>query len=133
MRACTPWEGACALAALLGAMVCAGGAMELSLALYTAHELALQRLDSEAWMLKNCRDPVFSSQLRAHTDVCSQVEASARLGAWGAAWRDVSVMAQSALASCARWTPWALAACAGLILPGWAGLRWTEEGPHDPA
>lgn len=133
MKVCTPWEGACALAALLGAMVCAGGVLELSLTLYTAHEAALQRLDSEAWMLKNCRDPVFSSQLRAHTDVCSQVEASARLGAWGAAWRDVSDSAQSALAACASWLPVALTALAGLLLPGLAGLRWTEGGGHDPA
>lgn len=45
----------------------------------------------------------------------------------------MSDSAQSALAACASWLPLALTALAGLLLPGLAGLRWTEGGGHDPA
>ena len=59
-------------------------------ALYTAYNQAKMRIDDEEWLRNNCRDPVFFSKMRAHTTVCAEVEANARVGAFWAALRDVS-------------------------------------------
>jgi hypothetical protein len=103
MKVCTPREALCALTALFCTAVGMSVLLELSLALFNAHALAQRRLNSEAWMLSKCLDPVFAAQLRTHTDACAKIESSARLGAWGAAWRDVSVSAQATLLGHARW------------------------------
>ena len=102
MKFCTVGEALWALVVLAGAIALAGLILDLALALHAAHDLNRRRLDSEAWMLSNCLDPVFSSQLRVHTNVCSQVEASARIGAWGAALRDVSASARLSVEAHAR-------------------------------
>lgn len=131
MKLCTVGEALWAVVVLGGAIALAGVGWELAFALHAAHALNRRRLDSEAWMLSNCLDPVFSSQLRAHTNVCSQVEASARIGAWGAALRDVSATARLSLSSHAR----ALAslpilpiigAALALLLALWA-REWARE------
>lgn len=59
-------------------------------ALYTAYNRACMRLENESWLRNNCRDPVFFSNMRAHTTVCADVEANARVGAFWAALREVS-------------------------------------------
>ena len=59
-------------------------------ALYTAYNKACMRLENETWLRNNCKDPVFFSNMRAHTTVCADVEANARLGALWAALREVS-------------------------------------------
>jgi hypothetical protein len=59
-------------------------------ALYTAYNKACLRLENESWLRNNCRDPVFFSNMRAHTTVCADVEANARVGAFWAAMREVS-------------------------------------------
>ena len=58
--------------------------------LYTAYNRACMRLEDETWLRNNCRDPVFFSKMRAHTTVCADVEANARIGAFWAALREVS-------------------------------------------
>ena len=59
-------------------------------AIYTAYNRACMRLDNESWLRTNCKDPVFFSNMRAHTNICSDVEANARVGAFWAALREVS-------------------------------------------
>lgn len=59
-------------------------------ALYTAYNRACMRLEDETWLRNNCKDPVFFSKMRAHTTVCSDVEANARVGAFWTAMREVS-------------------------------------------
>jgi hypothetical protein len=59
-------------------------------AIYAAYNRACLRLENESWLRNNCRDPVFFSNMRAHTTVCADVEANARVGAFWAALREVS-------------------------------------------
>jgi hypothetical protein len=66
-------------------------------ALYTAYNKACLRLENESWLRNNCRDPVFFSNMRAHTTVCADVEANARVGAFWAALREVSEGAKAYL------------------------------------
>ena len=79
-------------------------------ALYAAYARALMRLDDEAWLLQNCRDPLFFSKMRAHTTVCSDVEANARVGAFWAALREVK---QGFRIS---WEPWLGGAFLALVV-----------------
>lgn len=88
----THWMGGvqgvipCMLASALGA----GVSLDAASALFTAYNRACMRLEDEAWLRNNCRDPVFFSKMRAHTTVCADVEANARVGALWAALREVS-------------------------------------------
>jgi hypothetical protein len=63
-------------------------------ALYAAYKRACMRLDNERWLRDNCRDPTFYSNMRAHTDVCSEVETNARIGAFWTALREVTDVAK---------------------------------------
>ena len=58
------------------------GGLDALSAFYSAYQRAVMRLDDERWLLSNCRDPVFFSKMRAHTNVCIDVEAHARVGPW---------------------------------------------------
>lgn len=92
-----------ALASIVGASVgidCLG-------VLYGAYKRAAMRLDDEKWLRENCRDPVFFSKMRAHTRVCSEVEANARVGAFWTALHEVTDVMR------VTWQPWAM---------GWAGF-----------
>ena len=62
-----------------------------------AYNRACIRLENESWLRKNCRDPVFFSNMRAHTTVCAEVEANARVGAVWAAAKEVSENAKIVL------------------------------------
>lgn len=46
--------------------------------LHTIYRDEVSRLADEAWLRSNCQDPVFFTNLRGHTDICSQVERNAR-------------------------------------------------------
>lgn len=59
-------------------------------AFYAAYKRACMRLEDEKWLLEKCREPVFYSKMRAHTQVCSEVETNARIGAVWAALREVT-------------------------------------------
>ena len=88
MKPCTIRDACWAVCVVLGITIFTGIFFDIACFLFNSHSLAHKKLDSEAWMLKNCQDPVFRDQMRAHTNVCSEVEASARLGVWGAVMRD---------------------------------------------
>jgi hypothetical protein len=137
MKLCTVGEALWALAVLGGAIGLACALLELALALLAAHDLNQRRIDSEAWMLSNCLDPVFSSQLRAHTNVCSQVEASARIGAWGAALRDVSATGRVSFAGhtgALMALPVLPILCAGVgLLLACLAREWGRDGPEAPS
>lgn len=74
-----------------------GVALDSLSAIYTAYNRACMRLENESWLRNNCRDPVFFSNMRAHTTVCSEVESNARVGAFWAALREVSDDARASL------------------------------------
>lgn len=67
-----------------------GASLDALSALNIAYNRARLRLDDESWLRNNCRDPVFYSKMKAHTNVCADVEANARVGAFWAAMREVS-------------------------------------------
>ena len=79
-------------------------------AFHTAYRRACLRLEDERWLLNQCRDPVFFSKMRAYTNVCSEVETKARVGAFWIALRDSSEGFKMA------WGP-GLALTAALLLP----------------
>jgi hypothetical protein len=87
---CTLREGFAAAAGLALGVWALALALDGASGLLRAYRGAVLRLESERWMLENCRDPVFFAQMRAHTSVCAEVEASARIGALGGALREVS-------------------------------------------
>ncbi len=75
-------------------------------ALYSAWHKAKMKLEDETWLRENCRDPLFFSNMKSHTNICSEVEANARIGAFWAALHDV---VESFKIS---WHPW---------IVGWTG------------
>jgi hypothetical protein len=85
------WSGVQGIAAtILLSTVFAGGCLDVLSALYTAYNRACMRLENETWLRTNCKDPIFFSNMRAHTTLCADVEANARVGAFWAAMREVS-------------------------------------------
>lgn len=46
--------------------------------LLTIYRNEVSRLADEAWLRNNCQDPVFYTNLRGHTDICTHVEQNAR-------------------------------------------------------
>ena len=83
-------DGVGTLVSFLFSIVGAGLGLDGLSALYTAYKRACMRLDDERWLLENCREPLFFSKMRAHTTVCSEVEANARVGAFWTALREVT-------------------------------------------
>ena len=75
---------------MLVSVVFVGGCLDSLSALYTAYNRACMRLENESWLRNNCRDPVFFSNMRAHSTLCADVESNARVGAFWAAMREVS-------------------------------------------
>ena len=75
---------------VVGSIAAAGVGVDWLSMLYTAYRRAAMRLDDERWLLENCRDPLFFSKMRAHTTVCSEVEANARVGAFWSALREAT-------------------------------------------
>lgn len=78
------------LTSMVASALCVGFCLDAFSALYTAYNRACMRLEDESWLRNNCRDPVFFSKMRAHTTVCTDVEANARVGAFWGALREVS-------------------------------------------
>ena len=100
----------CLLISITLASISAGmGADGLAL-LYTAYKHATLRLDQEAWLRKNCNDPEFFSHMRAHTTVCSEVEANARIGALWMAIREITADLRIA------WQPWVIAGLVSVLI-----------------
>ncbi len=98
-----------ALASIVGASM----GMDFLGVLYKAYKKAVMKLDDEKWLRENCRDPVFFDKMRAHTSVCSEVEANARVGAFWAALHEVTDVIRIA------WQPWAVGwvCCFVVLMP----------------
>ena len=71
--------------------------------LHNAYKKAMLRLEDERWLLENCRDPLFFSKMRAHTTVCSEVEANARVGAFWVALREATDVFKVSWQPCMVW------------------------------
>jgi len=78
------------LTSMVASALVVGCCLDAFSAFYTAYKRACMRLEDESWLRNNCRDPVFFSQMRAHTTLCADVESNARVGAFWAALREVS-------------------------------------------
>jgi hypothetical protein len=74
---CTLREGFATTAGLALGVWALALALDWASGLLRAYPGAVLRLESERWMLENCRNPVVFAQMRAHTNVCAEVEASA--------------------------------------------------------
>ncbi len=74
--------------------------------LYSAWHKAKMKLEDESWLRENCKDPLFFSKMKSHTNLCSEVEANARIGAFWTALHDVIESLKHA------WYPWMI---------GWTG------------
>lgn len=94
------------LVSSLAAMVGMDGAG----AFYTAYRCACLRLDDERWLLGQCSDPVFYSKMRAHSNVCGEVEANARVGAFWMALREATDAFKI------TWQPGLVGGAVGLVL-----------------
>ena len=103
-----------ALASLGMSLLLATLGLDCLSALYSAYNRAQMRLDDEEWLRTNCKDPIFFSKMRAHTTVCAEVEANARVGAFWGAMRDMSHEFRPSLQP----TPWILTAILLLCIPG---------------
>lgn len=102
-----------AVASIMGASVFA----DCISSLYAAWQRAQMRLEDEKWLRDNCKDPVFFTNLKSYTTVCSEVEANARVGAFWYALHEVTDSMRIA------WQPWmagwAIAAFTGVLLLFW--------------
>jgi hypothetical protein len=102
-----------AVLAVISAIVVVMGccvAMDALNSFYTAYSRAALRLEDESWLRENCKDPVFFNNMRAHTTVCTDVEANARIGAFWIAMHNVTDTFRVA------WQPWAMGAAAASLL-----------------
>lgn len=49
--------------------------------LHETYTIRAQELEKELWLLSQCKDPEFFSNMGHHTNLCSEVESKARIGA----------------------------------------------------
>ena len=120
----TPWQRCEPFAFVITLVTVLMGAavtLDALAAFHAAYQRASLRLEDERWLLDNCKDPIFFSKMRAHTNVCEEVEANARVGVGWAALREVSDRLRGALRSLLSpiLQPWLVMACccaAGVLL-----------------
>jgi hypothetical protein len=102
-----------AISSVLGASLCA----DCLSTLYSSWQKAKMRLEDEKWLRDNCKDPVFFTNLKSYTTVCSEVEANARVGAFWVALHEVTDGMRIS------WHPWmagwAACACVGAMFACW--------------
>jgi hypothetical protein len=98
---------------LLVSVVGAGVGLDCLGTLYAAYRKASLRLESDNWLLVNCKDPVFYSRMKTHPTVCSEVETNARIGAFWTALKEVTDVAR------VTWQPYIIgfAGAALVLLP----------------
>lgn len=80
------------LAAACGSVVAAFFALQKVCALHAAYELRAARIEKEAWLRAQCARPDFYTNMAHHTNLCEEVEATARIGA---AWHALTEVAGS--------------------------------------
>jgi hypothetical protein len=90
---------------------------------HSAYELRLAKIEKDAWLVGQCARPEFYKHLSYHSNLCEQVEATARIGA---AWHAFNAISTSsvpfvdtllALAHRAGWGIFAAVAFAFLFFP----------------
>ncbi len=104
------------LVAICASVVAAFFALQKVCALHAAYELRTARIEKEAWLRAQCTRPEFYTNLAYHTNLCEEVEATARIGA---AWHALTEVAGSLpipdLIHCLHRLGWPLAAALGLV------------------
>jgi hypothetical protein len=110
----------------MGCLVAGMGTLDVLSALHTAYERARMQLEDEVWLLTNCKDPVFFSKMRSYTNICSEVEARARVGP---AWTALRSVSDSFRTSLQPVLVQALCACVGtvLVLPSCCALLFSRR------
>lgn len=94
------------ISCILGASVFA----EFIGTLYTAWQRANMQLEDEKWLRDNCRDPVFYTNLKSYTSVCTKVETNARVGAFWMALHNVTENMNI------TWNSWIFGYWVGIVL-----------------
>jgi hypothetical protein len=61
---------------------------------HEAYELRLAQIEKDAWLVRQCAHPEFYKSLSYHSNLCEQVEATARIGA---AWHAFNVTCGSSV------------------------------------
>lgn len=56
------------------------------------YSIRLDRIEKESWLRSQCADPKFYTNMRYHSNLCEEVEATARIGAF---WYAVNEVAAS--------------------------------------
>ena len=80
------------LITVCAAVVAAFFALQKVCELHAAYELRRTRIEKETWLRSQCARPEFYTNMRYHTNLCEEVEATARIGA---AWHALTEVAGS--------------------------------------
>lgn len=98
---------------------------------YTARA---QQIESEAWLREKCTDPEFFVKLGQHTNLCEQIELTARVGAMWHAIHKVSnslpVLHVWKAVQKLSWPFMATTAVILLLFPSLVLCRWTRHSQH---
>ena len=80
------------LVTVCASVVAAFFALQKVCALHAAYELRRVRIEKEVWLRDQCARPEFYTNMAHHTNLCEEVEATARIGA---AWHALTEVAGS--------------------------------------
>ena len=80
------------LVAVCTSVAAAFFALQKLCALHAVYELRTARIEKESWLRVQCGRPEFYTNMRYHTNLCEEVEATARIGA---AWHALTEVAGS--------------------------------------
>lgn len=84
---------------------------------YKHFQLRATRIEKEAWLLGQCMKPEFYNNMRLHTTLCEEVEATARVGAMWYALNEVATsLPLPNPVDLLNRASWATMACVALVL-----------------
>lgn len=85
--------------------------------LHEAYILQHDKIQKEAWLREQCSDPVFFMNMASHTNVCEEIEASARIGAlWFALNRVSESLPVSQLSDALLHMTWPVCVCVAVLI-----------------
>jgi hypothetical protein len=120
-------------ATIAASVLLAAFAVQKLCVLHSAYQLQQERIEKEAWLRAQCAQPHFYTNMRHHSNLCEEVEATARIGALWHAVQEVagSVPPADAVALVQRlsWPVMAAAAFTCLFFPSL--LIAQMRGRHD--
>ena len=120
-------------ATIAASVLLASFAVQKLCVLHSAYLLQQERIEKEAWLRTQCAQPQFYTNMRHHSTLCEEVEATARIGALWHALQEVagSVPPADAVALVQRlsWPVMAAVAFACLCFPSL--LIAQMRGRHD--